>query len=69
MLTIIQTLELMLLHQGVDTPSIQKLIEDQQMSCEHIISQQPIGRLGKPEEIANLAVWLASKEASFMTEV
>ena len=51
----------------VDTPSIQKLIEDQQMSSEHIISQQPIGRLGKPEEIANLVVWLASKEASFMT--
>ena len=51
----------------VDTPSIQKLIEDQQMSSKQIISQQPIGRLGKPEEIANLVVWLASKEASFMT--
>ena len=37
------------------------------MSAEHIISQQPIGRLCKPEEIANLVVWLASKEASFMT--
>ena len=50
----------------IDTPSTKKLIEDQQMSLEQILSQQPIGRLGKPEEIANLVVWLASKEASFM---
>ena len=51
----------------IDTPSTKKLIEDQQMSLEQILSQQPIGRLGKPEEIANLVTWLASKEASFMT--
>lgn len=28
---------------------------------------QPIGRMGKPEEIANLAVYLCSDEASFIT--
>jgi 2-keto-3-deoxy-L-fuconate dehydrogenase len=31
------------------------------------IARQPMGRIGKPEEIAALAVYLASDEASFMT--
>jgi NAD(P)-dependent dehydrogenase (short-subunit alcohol dehydrogenase family) len=30
-------------------------------------ARQPIGRMGKPEEIADLAVYLASDQASFMT--
>jgi 2-keto-3-deoxy-L-fuconate dehydrogenase len=30
-------------------------------------ARQPIGRMGKPEEIADLAVYLASDEAGFMT--
>lgn len=31
------------------------------------IARQPMGRLGTPEEIANLAVYLASDESSFVT--
>jgi len=27
----------------------------------------PIGRIGKPEEIANAVVWLLSDKASFVT--
>ena len=30
---------------------------------------QPIGRMGKPEEVANLALYLCSDEASFLTGV
>jgi NAD(P)-dependent dehydrogenase (short-subunit alcohol dehydrogenase family) len=32
-----------------------------------IVRQHPIGRLGRPADIASLAVWLASDEASFAT--
>ena len=28
---------------------------------------QPIGRMGTPQEVANLALYLCSKEASFIT--
>ena len=30
-------------------------------------ARQPLGRMGKPEEIADLAVYLASEESAFMT--
>lgn len=34
---------------------------------EKLSKSQPIGRMGKPEEVANLAVYLCSDEASFIT--
>ena len=34
---------------------------------ENLSKTQPIGRMGRPEEIANLAVYLCSDEASFIT--
>jgi 2-keto-3-deoxy-L-fuconate dehydrogenase len=36
---------------------------------EMFVSRQPMGRLGTPEEIAALAVYLASDESSFTTGV
>ena len=32
-----------------------------------IVAQHPLGRLGRPEDIANLALWLASDESAFAT--
>ena len=32
-----------------------------------ILPQIPIGRLGKPEEVAGLVIYLASEEAAFVT--
>ncbi|MDO6518649.1 SDR family NAD(P)-dependent oxidoreductase [Zobellia uliginosa] len=34
---------------------------------EKLSKTQPIGRMGRPEEVANLAVYLCSEEASFIT--
>ncbi|MGH2563972.1 MAG: SDR family NAD(P)-dependent oxidoreductase [Ginsengibacter sp.] len=34
---------------------------------EKLSQSQPVGRMGKPEEIASLALYLASEEASFIT--
>ena len=32
-----------------------------------ILPQIPVGRLGKPEEVAGLIIYLASDEAAFLT--
>jgi NAD(P)-dependent dehydrogenase (short-subunit alcohol dehydrogenase family) len=31
-----------------------------------LVASVPLGRLGRPEEVANLALFLASHEASFL---
>ncbi|MFP4096182.1 MAG: 3-oxoacyl-ACP reductase FabG [Cyclobacteriaceae bacterium] len=36
-------------------------------AVEQIRQQHPIGRLGKPEEVAEMVVWLSSDKASFAT--
>ena len=50
----------------IQTPLLSTLEEDQQM-MNMLVSMHPIGRLGTPEEVANLVVWLSSEKASFVT--
>lgn len=54
----------------VDTPSLAGRIAaaaDPQLAREELVSRQPMGRIGRPEEIAAVAVLLASDESAFMT--
>jgi NAD(P)-dependent dehydrogenase (short-subunit alcohol dehydrogenase family) len=50
----------------IKTPMIAKLEEDPQ-SLNLLISLHPMGRLGTPEEVAELVIWLSSQRASFVT--
>jgi 2-keto-3-deoxy-L-fuconate dehydrogenase len=54
----------------VESPSLQERMRAQgdfEATRAAFIARQPMGRLGTPEEVAHLAVYLASDEASFVT--
>src|SRR5262249_25106096 len=54
----------------VETPSLQERLQayaDPAAARRDFIARQPMGRLGTPEEIAALSVYLASDESAFVT--
>ncbi len=54
----------------VDTPSLQERLRatgDYEKAYSEFVARQPMGRLAGPEEIAKLAVYLASDESAFVT--
>ncbi|OHV08021.1 SDR family oxidoreductase [Kushneria phosphatilytica] len=59
----------------VDSPSLRERIReraaaqgrDEQAVHDDFVARQPMGRLGRPEEVAALVAWLASDESAFIT--
>jgi len=52
----------------VDTPMTEEALEDENFR-EHVIGNTPLGRVAEPEEIADVAVFLVSDQASYVTGV
>jgi NAD(P)-dependent dehydrogenase (short-subunit alcohol dehydrogenase family) len=51
----------------IDTPMIQRFSGGFPEGRQAMISQEPVGRMGQPEEIASAVLWLCSDAASFVT--
>ena len=50
----------------IDTPILAGVIKDKAFRTK-VLSRTPLGRFGRPEEIAAIVAWLASDEASYVT--
>jgi NAD(P)-dependent dehydrogenase (short-subunit alcohol dehydrogenase family) len=51
----------------IDTHMIERVFGDTPDGRQAVLAQEPIGRMGRPDEIASAVLWLCSDDASFAT--
>jgi NAD(P)-dependent dehydrogenase (short-subunit alcohol dehydrogenase family) len=52
---------------AIDTPMMGRITGHRPQRAERMAASEPVGRMGRPEEIAEAVVWLCSDAASFVT--
>ena len=50
----------------IETPMVANMLANEPDAMKEILRDQPIGRLGRPEEIASAVLWLCSPGAGFV---
>lgn len=53
----------------IETPMVADMLTTQKAAMDEFLKQQPIGRLGTAEEMAQTVLWLCSPGASFVVGV
>lgn len=51
----------------IDTEMVERFTHDQAGAEEALLASEPVGRMGRPGEVADAVVWLCSPRSSFVT--
>ena len=52
---------------AIMTPMLERFMGSSDEARQNVVANEPVGRLGTPEEIASTVLWLCSEGASFVT--